>query len=87
MFPYNPYLTRINVTAMEQVVLGAITMHPQGATQDDVLGILTPKYPQSSVTARFSSLIDKGLVLDTGERRKSARGRAQRVLRASDYFA
>lgn len=79
------YISRINVTSMEQVVLGAITMHPQGATQDDVLGILTPKYPQSSITARFSALLDKGLVYDTGERRKSVRGRSQRVLRADFY--
>jgi len=38
--------------------------------------------PYSSITARYRSLLDKGFIVDTGERRKGQSGRAQRVLKA-----
>lgn len=72
----------INTSHLEQIVLGAIMMHTEGATQDDVLQTLSHRgYAYSSVTARFRSLLDKKLVLDTGEKRKGKSGRSQRVLK------
>jgi hypothetical protein len=47
---------------------------------DDVVEHLGMRW--DSVTPRFSSLIRKGLVRDTGERRKGRSGRSQRVMEA-----
>ena len=40
--------------------------------------------PYSSVTARYKALMDKKLIVDTGERRKGQSGRGMRVMRAVD---
>lgn len=69
-------------TDLEQVVLGAVLMHPDGATQDDVLAVLEPKgYKYGTITPRFRSLINKELLVATGEKRKAKSGRSQRVLK------
>jgi predicted transcriptional regulator len=73
----------IDTSYLEQVVLGAVMTQPDGAIQDDVLRLLAPRnYAYSSVTARFRALLDKGLIKETGEKRKGRSGRNQRVLKA-----
>ena len=52
-----------------------------GTTQDAVLDAM-PDVSYPSGTARFSALLRKGLIYDTGERRIGRSGRKQRVLRA-----
>jgi len=69
-------------TDLEQIVLGAIIMHPRGATQDDVLATL-PNISYASITPRFKPLLNKGLIVATGEKRKGRSGRSQRVLKAT----
>lgn len=71
-------------TDIEQVVLGAIMLHTDGATQDDVLSVLEPKgYKYGTITPRFRSLLNKELIVPTGEKRKAKSGRSQRVVKAS----
>lgn len=73
-------------TDLEQVVLGAVLMHTQGATQDDVLAVLEPQgYKYGTITPRFRSLLNKGLLEVTGEKRKAKSGRSQRVVRATAF--
>lgn len=70
-------------TDIEQRVLGAVLMHPEGATQDDVLAALEPLgFKYGTITPRFRSLLNKGLLVPTGEKRKAKSGRSQRVLKA-----
>lgn len=71
-------------TDLEQVVLGAVMMHPEGAIQDDVLAVLEPQgYKYGTITPRFRSLMNKGLLVPTGEKRKAKSGRSQRVLKVN----
>jgi hypothetical protein len=71
------------LNSMEQVVLGAILMHPEGSTQDDINLALRPKYPTTNFTPRFSGLKAKGFVVETGEKRKGRAGRLQAVMKAA----
>lgn len=74
----------VDTTALEAEVYRIIVgSGERGVTQDDVLSAM-PGHPYSSVTARFSALIRKSLVVDTGERRQGRTGRKQRVLIASN---
>jgi hypothetical protein len=71
-------------TDLEQVVLGAVMLHTNGAIQDDVLGVLEPQgYKYGTITPRFRSLLNKGLLVPTGEKRKAKSGRSQRVLKVN----
>jgi hypothetical protein len=68
---------------MEARVFEAVSSFgSEGCTQDQVLALLTGT-PYSSVTARFRALLDRGEIIDTGERRKGRSGRSQRVLRVT----
>lgn len=70
----------VDTSILEEMVLNAISRHGEtGAIADQILNEF-PSYPYSSITARFSALIRKGLVLDTGERRAGKSGRGQRVM-------
>lgn len=69
----------VDTTRLESMVFDAVRMFPDGCIQDDILSMF-PGYPYSSITARFRALLDKGLIIDTGERRKGKSGRPQRVL-------
>lgn len=69
----------IDTTRLEAMVYEAVCAFSGGCIQDDVLSRF-PGFPYSSVTARFRALLDKGLIVDTGERRKGRSGRSQRVL-------
>ena len=65
---------------METVVLEAIKAFPDGCIADDVVSHTGMRW--DTVTPRFAPLLRKKLIEDTGERRKGASGRSQRVLRA-----
>lgn len=71
---------KVDSAHLEQRVYEAIAKHPDGAIQDEILADM-PGYPYSSVTARFSVLLNKGLVVDTGLTRPGKSGRQQRVLK------
>lgn len=73
----------VDTTRLEEIVLTAIRRFgPGGAIQDDILRRF-PQHPYSSITARFKALLDKGLIVDSGERRKGRSGRSQRILIAA----
>lgn len=73
----------VNSSELEEMVYHTIkSFGVIGCIQDDVL-TCHRSYPYSSITARFKALLDKGLIQDTGERRKGRSGRSQRVLVAS----
>ncbi len=70
----------VDATRLEAMVHEAICRFSLGCIQDEVLACF-PGFPYSSVTARFRALLDKGLIVDTGERRRGRSGRSQRVLK------
>jgi hypothetical protein len=70
----------VDTTSLESMVFSAIeNFGRRGAIADDILKMF-PGFPYSSITARFSALIRKGFVSDTGERRPGRSGRSQRVM-------
>lgn len=69
----------IDVSRLEAMVYEAVCSFASGCIQDEVLARF-PGMPYSSITARFRALLDKGLIVDIGERRKGRSGRSQRVL-------
>lgn len=69
----------VDTRKLEQLVFEAVCSFPDGCIQDQVLSLF-PGYSYSSITARFRSLLDKQLIVDTGERRTCRSGRKQRVL-------
>lgn len=72
----------VDTSKLERMVLLDIVAYgDRGCIQDDVLR-QHAGYPYSSITARFKALLDKGYIVDTGERRPGRSGRSQRVLRA-----
>ena len=67
----------------QSVVYDAIwNLGPDGGISDDICESL-PDMRYQTVTPRYRALLDKGLITDTGERRRGKSGRMQRVLRAS----
>lgn len=70
----------VDTSRLESEVYAVIKIYPNGCIQDEVL-MHFPGYPYSSITARFRALLDKGLVVDTGERRPGKSGKNQRVLK------
>ncbi len=70
----------IDTTELEERVYKTIrSFGVEGCTQDDVLG-KHPGVPYSSITARFSALLRKKLIVDTLVRRPGKSGRKQRVV-------
>lgn len=75
----------VDTTKGEQRVLEAIrSFGPAGCSQDDVLARY-PDLPYSSVTARFSALLEKRYIVDTGQTKAGKSGRPQRIVRAAYY--
>lgn len=74
----------VDSASMEQLVYEVIADFKDGCIQDEVLTNLS-KYPYSSVTARFRSLLDKGYIVDTGLTRPGKSGRQQRVLKIKEF--
>lgn len=70
----------ITPNPMELIVLEVIKGFPEGCISDQVQDAL-PHMAYSSVTARFSGLFRKGLIIYTGETRKGRSGRGQRVMK------
>lgn len=72
----------LDVTRLEYSVLAAI--RKLGPCISDEVRERFPSLSYSSVTARYRSLLDKGLIRDTGKRRKGISGRKQRVMEVLD---
>ena len=69
----------VDPTALEQLVYKTISEFPAGCIADDVVRKTMLRW--DTVTPRFAPLIKKGFIYDTGERRRAASGRSQRVLK------
>lgn len=69
----------VKTAPLERMVLEAIKTSEKGCTADE-LAIKLPTVAMNTLTPRFASLIRKGLIRDTGERRQGKSGRYQRVL-------
>ena len=73
----------VSLTKLEAMVLDAIASYgPPGCISDEIRRKY-PTIPYSSITARFAALMDRGLIEDTGQRRKGGSSRMQRVVRLS----
>jgi len=76
----------VDTTFLEELVYRAIySFGRSGCISDNILGMYN-EYPYSSITARYRALLDKGYIVDTGERRKGKSGKNQRVLCASKFM-
>lgn len=75
----------IDVSRLEQMILEDIELSGVwGMTQDDLLS-MHQRYSYSSITARPTALKRKGLIYDSGERRRGKSGRRQAVLKATKF--
>jgi DNA-binding IclR family transcriptional regulator len=63
------------------IVLKALFEHPAGLTVDEVCA--AADYPRYSLQPRFSELLKKGLIRDTGRRRRNRSGALAAVWRAT----
>lgn len=73
----------VKVTDLQALIRNNISdFGEHGATADDLLRRLD-YLPYSSVTARFSELERKGLIVRTGEKRRGRSGRKQMVMWAT----
>ena len=72
----------VDTTKLEGLVYEAIKKHGERGCISDQIRALYPAYPYSSITARYRALLDKGFIVDTGERRQGQSGRNQRVMKA-----
>jgi len=70
----------VDTSRLEFMVYNAIAKFPNGCISDQIRALF-PRYPYSSITARYRALLDKGFIEDTGERRKGASGKNQRVMK------
>ncbi|CAB4180075.1 hypothetical protein UFOVP1040_28 [uncultured Caudovirales phage] len=73
----------LDTKALEQMVADGIAGFGQrGCTSDELrAGGAFKSLPYSSVTARYAALIEKGIIVDTGEKRRGSSGRLMRVMR------
>lgn len=69
----------VQTSPLESLVLEALKASPRGCTADELADKL-PDIRMNTLTPRFASLMRKGLIRDTGERRAGKSGRFQRVL-------
>lgn len=75
---------QVDTSELEALVYETIkSFGDRGCISDEVRAML-PGLPYSSVTARYRALLDKDLIVDTGERRKGQSGRSQRVLKIKE---
>lgn len=70
----------IPVADLEKRVLEALRDHPLGLTSHDVANLLD--LDLVSVSPRFRPLVEKGLILETSERRSGPSGRKSIVWKA-----
>jgi hypothetical protein len=69
----------VDTTKLESLVYEAIKGFPDGCISDEILEMY-PKYPYSSITARYKSLLDKDLIEVTGVKRGKF-GKNQRIMK------
>ena len=67
-----------HVAGMEKDILGLIRLRGRGGCTCDEMECLT-QIPHQTASARIKGLADKGLIKDSGARRKTRSGRAARV--------
>lgn len=72
----------VNTTHLERMVHVAIHEYGDAGCIGDQLVVKFDRFPYSSITARFRALLDRGLIIDTLERRPGRSGRKQRVMRS-----
>ena len=75
----------VDTSRLEELVYRTILGYPDGCISDQVRAA-HPQLSYSSITARYKALMDKGLIYDTGERRRGASGKMQRVMRATVFI-
>lgn len=72
----------VDTTNLERIVYEAIWSFGEiGCISDEILDLL-PNHRYSSITARYASLLRKGLIEDTGKTKKGNSNRQQRIVRA-----
>ena len=72
---------KVDSTTLEQQVYEVIAKHPDGCIAEEVMSHF-PNHGVQTISPRFAPLLRKGLIEDTGERRKASTGHSQRVLKA-----
>lgn len=72
----------VSTAGLEKRVLEAGKKFPNGFISDDI-GRALPDVGVQTFSPRFAPMLKKGLLVATGEKRKGASGRSQRVLRAA----
>lgn len=75
--------TKVDSSRLEQMVYQAIVDYGRRGCISDEVRARFPDLPYSSVTARYSALLRKKLIVDTGRRRKGDSGKPQRILIAA----
>lgn len=77
----------LDASRLEAMVLEDIEQAgTYGITQDELI-LLHPEFSYSSITARPAALKRKGLIFDSGERRKGRSGRPCAVLKVAKFRA
>ena len=72
----------VDTSRLEAMVYEDIMKFGEHGCISDQIRALHPTFPYSSITARYRALLDKGFIIDTGERRQGQSGRNQRVMKA-----
>ena len=72
---------KVPATKLEAIVLDMIQKFPDGCIADEVERELF-NFRINSISPRYAALLRKGHIIDTGERRRAASGRNQRVMKA-----
>jgi hypothetical protein len=76
---------QIDSTRLERMVRDTILSFGKRGCISDEVRERNPGHPYSSITARYKALMDKGFIIDTGERRIGKSGRNMRVMVAIEY--
>ena len=71
---------QVDSTKLESMVYEAIAKHPNGCTSDEIM-FHFPNHGVQTISPRYAPLIRKGLIEDSGEKRKGKSGKFQRVLK------
>lgn len=75
---------KVDSAGLEKMVYETIkSFGAKGCISDEILAIHN-NLPYSSVTARYRALLDKKLIVDTGERRAGKSGKPQRILKINE---
>lgn len=72
----------VDTQGLEKLVLGVIRNFGHGGCISDDVCAEMPRHGVQTITPRFKRLLNKNLIVDTGERRMGRAGRMQRVMRA-----